>query len=345
MDNHKDLSIKKRKVAIIDTTLRDGQHAMAHQFLPEQMAAVAAALDDAGVGTIEVSHGDGLAGSSIQYGFAAATDGEYLEAVSKAIKKSKLGILLLPGIGTQKDLEMAREHGAEAARVATHCTEADIGEQHIQLARELGMRPIGVLMMTHMVEPPKLVEQAKIMEAAGAELVYLMDSAGAMLPPDVKARIEALKSALGVEIGFHAHNNLSMAVGNTLAAVEAGADSVDGTLRGLGAGAGNAQLEVLIGVLQKLGVETGVNFYKVMDAAEQVVEPIMPRAQVINNDSLMLGYAGVYSSFLLHARRAAKRFDVDIRDVMVELGERKTVGGQEDMIIDVAIEMAKRVKP
>jgi len=334
--------MKSRKVAILDTTLRDGQHAMAHQFLPEQMADIARALDDAGVGTIEVSHGDGLAGSSIQYGFAAASDAEYLEAVSKVIKKSTLGILLLPGIGTQRDLEMAREHGAEAARVATHCTEADIGEQHIQLARELGMRPIGVLMMTHMVDPAKLVEQAKIMEGAGADLVYLMDSAGAMLPPDVKARVAALKSALNVEVGFHAHNNLSMAIANTLAAVEAGADSVDGTLRGLGAGAGNAQIEVLIGVLQKLGIETGVSFYEIMDAAEKVVEPIMLRPQVINNDSLMLGYAGVYSSFLLHARRAAKRFDIDIRDILVELGARKTVGGQEDMIIDVAIEMAKK---
>jgi 4-hydroxy 2-oxovalerate aldolase len=192
-----------------------------------------------------------------------------------------------------------------------------------------------------MVDPPKLVEQAKIMEAAGAELVYMMDSAGAMLPPDVVARVDALKSALSIQVGFHAHNNLSMAIANTLAAIEAGADSVDGCLRGLGAGSGNAQLEVLIGVLQKTGIDTGVDFYKVMDAAEQVVEPIMHRPQVINNDGLMLGYSGVYSSFLLHARRAAKRFAVDIRDVLIELGKRKTVGGQEDMIIDVAIEMAK----
>jgi len=329
------------KVAILDTTLRDGQHAMAHQFTPQQAAQVARALDEAGVGTIEVSHGDGLAGSSIQYGFAAAGDFEYLQAVSEVITPGKLGVLLLPGVGTQEDLQMAKEHGAGAARVATHCTEADIAEQHIELAGQLGMRPIGVLMMTHMVDPPKLVQQAKIMEAAGAELVYMMDSAGAMLPPDVVARVEALKSALNIQVGFHAHNNLSMAIANTLAAVQAGADSVDGCLRGLGAGSGNAQLEVLIGVLQRVGIETGVDFYKVMDAAQQVVEPIMHRPQVINNDGLMLGYAGVYSSFLLHARRAAKRFDVDIRDVLIELGKRKTVGGQEDMIIDVAIEMAK----
>jgi len=333
--------MENRKVAILDTTLRDGQHAMAHQFTPQQAADVAKALDEAGVGTIEVSHGDGLAGSSIQYGFAAADDLELLEAVSKVISPGKLGVLLLPGVGTQEDLQMAKEHGAAAARVATHCTEADIAEQHIGLAGQLGMRPIGVLMMTHMVEPAKLVEQAKIMESSGAELVYMMDSAGAMLPADVVARVDALKSSLNVKVGFHAHNNLSMAVANTLAAIEAGADSVDGCLRGLGAGSGNAQLEVLIGVLEKTGIESGVDFYKVMDAAEQVVEPLMHRPQVINNDGLMLGYSGVYSSFLLHARRAAKRFDVDIRDVLIELGNRRTVGGQEDMIIDVAIEMAK----
>ena len=333
--------MENRKVAILDSTLRDGQHAMAHQFTPRQAADVAKALDEAGVGTIEVSHGDGLAGSSIQYGFAAADDLELLEAVSKVVTPGKLGVLLLPGVGTQEDLQMAKEHGAAAARVATHCTEADIAEQHIGLARQLGMRPIGVLMMTHMVGPAKLVEQAKIMESSGAELVYMMDSAGAMLPTDVVARVDALKSSLNIKVGFHAHNNLSLAVANTLAAIEAGADSVDGCLRGLGAGSGNAQLEVLIGVLEKMGVESGVDFYKVMDAAEQVVEPLMHRPQVINNDGLMLGYSGVYSSFLLHARRAAKRFDVDIRDVLIELGERKTVGGQEDMIIDVAIEMAK----
>jgi 4-hydroxy-2-oxovalerate aldolase len=331
----------KQKVAILDTTLRDGQHAMAHQFTPQQAADVAKALDEAGVGTIEISHGDGLAGSSIQYGFAAADDFELLQAASKVTTPGKIGVLLLPGVGTQEDLQMAKECGAGAARVATHCTEADIAEQHIDLARQLGMRPIGVLMMTHMVDPPKLVEQAKIMEASGAELVYMMDSAGAMLPPEVIARVDALKSALDVQVGFHAHNNLSMAVANTLAAIEAGADSVDGCLRGLGAGSGNAQLEVLIGVLERMGVETGVDFYEIMDAAEKVVEPLMHRPQVINNDGLMLGYAGVYSSFLLHARRAAARFDVDIRDVLVELGQRKTVGGQEDMIIDVAIEMAK----
>ncbi len=333
--------MENKKVAILDTTLRDGQHAMAHQFTPQQAADVAKALDEAGVGTIEVSHGDGLAGSSIQYGFGAADDLELLAAVSKVITPGKLGVLLLPGVGTQEDLQMAKDHGAAAARVATHCTEADIAEQHIGLARHLGMRPIGVLMMTHMVAPAKLVEQAKIMESSGAELVYMMDSAGAMLPADVVARVDALKSSLNIKVGFHAHNNLSLAVANTLAAIEAGADSVDGCLRGLGAGSGNAQLEVLIGVLHKKGIDSGVDFYKVMDAAQQVVEPLMHRPQVINNDGLMLGYSGVYSSFLLHARRAAERFDVDIRDVMIELGKRKTVGGQEDMIIDVAIEMAK----
>ena len=330
-----------KKVAILDTTLRDGQHAMGHQFTPEQAAQVAKSLDDAGVGTIEVSHGDGLAGSSIQYGLGAATDAEYLQAVSAVISPGKLAVLLLPGVGTQEDLKMARDNGAAVARVATHCTEADVSEQHIHLAGQLGMKPVGVLMMTHMISPAHLLEQAKIMEDSGAQLVYLMDSAGAMLPEDATARVEALKSGLNIQVGFHAHNNLSLAIANTLAAIAAGADSVDGCLRGLGAGTGNAQLEVLIGVLQKMGIETGVDFYKAMDAAEQVVEPMMHRPQLINNDGLMLGYAGVYSSFLLHARRAADRFDVDIRDVLVELGKRKTVGGQEDQIIDVAIEMAE----
>ncbi len=331
-----------KSVAILDTTLRDGQHAMGHQITPEQAATVAKALDEAGVGTIEVSHGDGIAGSSIQYGLGAADDEALLKAVSDVISPGKLAILILPGIGTQEDLQMARDNGAAVARVATHCTEADVSEQHLRQAGRLGMKPVGVLMMTHMVSPEKLAEQAKIMEDAGAELVYLMDSAGAMLPTDAAARVGALKDALTAGVGFHAHNNLSLAIANTLAAIDAGADSVDACLRGMGAGTGNAQMEVLIGVLKKMGIETGMDFYKTMDAAEQTVEPIMRRPQVINNDGLMMGYAGVYSSFLLHVRRATERFDVDARDVLVELGKRKTVGGQEDMIIDVAIELAQK---
>ena len=235
---HLGTPMKKKQVAILDTTLRDGQHPMGHQFMPELAARIAKSLDDAGVGTIEVSHGDGLAGSSLQYGLGAATDAQLLEAVSAVISPGKLAVLLLPGIGTQDDLKMASDHGAAAARIATHCTEADISEQHLGLAERLGMRPIGVLMMTHTVGPAKLLEQAKLMEGFGAELVYLMDSAGAMLPADATARVEALKAGLKIKVGFHAHNNLSMAIANTIAAVEAGADSIDGCLRGLGAGSG-----------------------------------------------------------------------------------------------------------
>ena len=332
--------MNQKKVAILDTTLRDGMHAMAHQFSPKQMAIIAKALDEANVGTIELGHGDGLAGSSLQYGIAAFTDNDYIEAVSKVIQNIRLAVLLLPGIGTQVDLEMAKEHGAEVARMATHCTEADIAEQHIQLAIELGMIPMGALMMSHMVPADKLLEQAKLMEGYGAETVYIMDSAGYMLPDDVRTKVSALKSNLRIKVGFHAHNNLSLGIANTLAAIECGADSVDGCLKGLGAGAGNAQIEILIGVLNRLGIESGVDFYKIMDAAQEVLEPLMLRPQTIDNDSIMIGYSGVYSSFLLHARRAAEQFDVDIRDILVELGRRKTVGGQEDMIIDVAIEIS-----
>lgn len=331
------------KVDVLDTTLRDGQHPMAHQFRPEQVANIAAALDRAGVGTIEVSHGDGLGGSSLQYGLGAVPDRECLEAAAAVIKRGKLAVLLLPGVGTKKDLEIAAECGAKVARIATHCTEADIAEQHIALADKLGMEPFGVLMMTHMEPPNKILEQAKLMESYGAKAVYMMDSAGAMLPEDAVARVETLKEHLKIKVGFHAHNNLSLAVANTLAAVRAGADTIDGTLRGLGAGAGNAQLEVLVGVLQKAGIDTGVDLYALLDVAKDVVEPILPRPLVIDNDTFILGFAGVYSSFLLHARRAAERFDVDMRDLLVELGRLRTVGGQEDMIIDVAVGLAERI--
>ncbi|HON42315.1 MAG TPA: 4-hydroxy-2-oxovalerate aldolase [Bacillota bacterium] len=334
------MTIRKR-IHIVDTTLRDGMHAVSHQFTPNQARSIAAALDAAKVEMIEVSHGDGLGGSSVQYGFAAASDEEYLEAVAGAIVNSQLAVLLLPGIGTQEDLKMARDHGAAAVRVATHATEADIGEQHIKLARDLGMRSIGFLMMSHMVSPEKLLEQAKLMESYGAEVVYVADSAGAMLPEDVRARVGLVKENLGVDVGFHAHNNLMLAIGNTLAAIESGATYVDATLRGLGGGAGNSPTEVLAGVLDRAGYDTGMDFYKAMDAAEQVVEPLMHRPQQVSNASLMLGYAGVYSSFLLHTHRAAERFGVDSRDILVELGRHRIVGGQEDTIIDVAYGLSK----
>ncbi|MGI9862764.1 4-hydroxy-2-oxovalerate aldolase [Moorella naiadis] len=329
-------------IHLVDTTLRDGSHAVSHQFTAEQVAAIAAGLDAAGVEYIEVSHGDGLAGSSFNYGWSAVSEEELLKAASGAIKKGKLTVLLLPGIGTVEDLKMAADCGAKVVRVATHVTEADIGEQHIGIAKKMGMMAVGFLMMAHMVPPEKVVEQAKLFESYGADYINIADSAGAMLPEDVKARVGAVVEAVKVPVGFHAHNNLTLATANALAAVEAGATFLDCTCRGLGAGAGNAQTEALVGVLDKAGYQTGIDFYKIMDVAEDIVEPVMHRPQVVRNAPLMLGYAGVYSSFLLHTYRAAEKFNLDPRDILVELGRRRMVGGQEDMIVDVAYQLAQK---
>jgi 4-hydroxy 2-oxovalerate aldolase len=329
-------------IRLIDTTLRDGMHAVSHQLTPDQMAAIAAQLDAAGVYMMEVGHGDGLGGSSFQYGFAKAHELEYFKAVSNVLTKSKMGALLIPGIGTIEDLEAAMECGVNMVRVATHVTEADTGEQHIKFAKAHGLETVGFLMMSHMAEPEKILEQAKLFESYGADVVYITDSAGALLPDSVKARISLVKENLSIPVGFHAHNNLGLAVGNTLAALEAGASYVDGTLAGMGAGAGNTQLEVLVGALQKGGYESGVDFYTLMDASRDLVSPVMHRPQVISTEALAIGYAGAYGSFLLHSRRAAEKFGVDARDILMELGKRKTVGGQEDMILDVAIELANK---
>jgi 4-hydroxy 2-oxovalerate aldolase len=327
------------RIYIVDTTLRDGSHAVSHSFTAEQAAAVAEGLDKAGIELIEISHGDGIAGSSINYGFSKVPELELLAAAGRVVKKAKLGVLLLPGIGTIEDLKRARDQGANAVRVATHVTEADIAIQHIQWAKQNGMFTVGFLMMTHMAGPEKIVEQAKIFEDAGADYINLADSSGYMTPNDVKARIGALKAASGLPVGFHAHNNLGLAVANSLAAVEEGASYIDATCRGLGAGAGNTQAEVFCAVLQRLGYNTGIDAYALMDLAEDVVEPLMHRPQAIRTDSLMLGYAGVYSSFLLHTRRAAEKFGLSPRDILVELGRRRMVGGQEDMIVDVAYQL------
>ena len=332
----------KKFIRIVDSTLRDGMHAVSHQFTPDDMVEIAQGLDQAGIDTIEIGHGDGLAGASFQYGFAAASDEEYLAAVSGILKNAKLDVLLLPGIGTMKELEMAAKYNVKVARIATHVTEADIGEQHIKLAKELGMEAIGFLMMSHMGTPEKIAEQAKLYESYGADKVYVTDSAGALAPEGVATRIKAAKEAISIPVGHHAHNNLSLAMANTLAAIEAGADMVDGCCKGLGAGAGNAQTEVLVAVLDKLGYETGVDLYKIMDVADDIVVPKMKRPQVIDKNSLSIGYAGVYGSFLLHALRASEKFGVDTRDILIELGRRKTVGGQEDMIVDVAYELSKK---
>jgi len=330
------------RVRLVDSSLRDGMHSVAHQFTPEQVATVAAGLDRGGVDVVEVSHGDGLAGSSIQYGEARASDEALLEAAAGAMERAQLAVLLLPGIGTVRDLRAARERGAQVARVATHCTEADIAAQHLAWAREAGMTAVGFLMMSHMLEPAPLAEQARLMESYGAHVVYVVDSAGALVPRGAAARVTALREALSCAVGFHAHDNLGCGVGNALAAADAGATWLDGSLRGLGAGAGNARTEVLAAALERSGFATGVDLFALSDVAEDVVAPLMPREQVIDRVALTLGYAGVYSSFLLHARRAAERYGVDAREVLLELGRRGIVGGQEDMIIDVAAQLAGR---
>ncbi|MCL2066038.1 MAG: 4-hydroxy-2-oxovalerate aldolase [Treponema sp.] len=330
------------KINIIDTTLRDGSHAVSHSFTREQVAAIAGGLDEAGVDIIEISHGDGISGSSINFGFTKEVEMDLIEAAGKAVKKAKLAVLLLPGIGTIEDLKNAKDRGANAVRIATHITEADIAIQHIGWAKQNGMFVCGFLMMVHTGSPEKIVEQAKIFVDAGADYINLADSSGYMTPADVKVRIEALKNAIDLPIGFHAHNNLGMAVANSLTAIECGVDYIDGTCRGLGAGAGNAQIEVLCAVLKRQGYNIGADAYRVMDVAEDIVEPLMIRPQTIRTDSLMLGFAGVYSSFLLHTRKAAEKFGLSARDILVELGRRCMIGGQEDMIVDVAYELSQK---
>ncbi len=327
---------------LVDSTLRDGSHAKRHQITVEQVTAVAGALDRAGVDVIEVSHGDGLGGSSFNYGFSLTDEYELIEAAVAAVQRARIAVLLLPGIGVKEDLARARELGASVVRVATHSTEADISPSHIGLARELGYKTCGFLMMAHMNSPEGLLEQAKIMEAAGAETVYVTDSAGALLPDTVKARVEALRGGLeaGTEVGFHGHENLSLAIANSIAAHESGATWIDGCTCGLGAGAGNAPTEVLAAVFEKLGIAVNADTFAMLDVADDVVRPIMDRPQIVDRPSLILGYSGVYSSFLLHAERAAERFHVSTKDILVEVGKRKAVGGQEDLIIEIAAEMA-----
>lgn len=334
-----------RDILITEVALRDGSHAISHQFTVEQVLNVTKALSVAGVPYIEVTHGDGLAGSSLQYGFSRTNEMELIEAAVSVAGQSKIAVLLLPGIGTVKELKQAANLGAKMVRVATHVTEADVAPQHIYAAKELGMETVGFLMMSHMAEVDKLVEQAKLMEQYGADTVYVVDSAGALLPEGVRGRIRALKQSVGINVGFHGHNNLSLAMANTLVAIEEGATRIDGSVRCLGAGAGNTQTEVLVAVLDRMGIKTGVDVYKMMDLAEELVAPILQTPQEITRESLTLGYAGVYSSFALHAKRAAAKFGIDARDILTELGSRKVVGGQEDMIWDVAAEMAQAKKP
>jgi 4-hydroxy 2-oxovalerate aldolase len=332
---------KQRSVRITDTSLRDGSHAMSHQFTAEQVREVARALDEAGVQVIECNHGDGLAGSSIQYGFSKEPEMDLISEAASVCEQARIAALLLPGVGTVEQLKEAVERGIEVLRIATHCTEADISQQHFEMAKEMDLEAIGFLMMAHMRGPQVLVEQAKLMESYGADCVYIVDSAGAMLPNDAAERVEAMKEGLDCQVGFHAHDNLGVGVGNSLAALGARVDQLDGSLRGLGAGAGNAKTELLAAVLDKMGVETGLDVFKLMDAAEYTIAPMMPFEPMPDRDSISIGYAGVYSTFLLHAKRAAERYDVDVREIMVELGRREAVAGQEDWVIDVAMDVAK----
>lgn len=331
-----------KPIKITEVSLRDGSHVVKHQFTEAQVKSVAKTLDDAGMHYIEVSHGDGLGGSTLQYGKSLVDEMKLIEAAVEEAKQATIAVLLIPGIGTVHELKQANSLGAGLVRVATHVTEADVSAQHIEYARKLGMETFGFLMMAHSAPVEKLVEQAKQMESYGAQGVYITDSAGALLPHEVRERVRALRQSLQVEVGFHAHNNLSLAVANTLAAIEEGATRIDGSVRCLGAGAGNTQTEALIAVLNRLGIDVGIDLYKIMDLAEEVVGPILSGSQEIRKGSLAMGYAGVYSSFLLHAERAAKRFNLDSRDILLELGKRKAVGGQEDMILDVAAELAQR---
>ncbi|MDM4772290.1 4-hydroxy-2-oxovalerate aldolase [Solimonas sp. SE-A11] len=337
------LNLKGIKIKVHDMSLRDGMHPKRHQITIDQMKSIAQGLDQAGCPLIEVTHGDGLGGASVNYGFPAATDEEYLRAVIPLMKQAKVSALLLPGIGTVDHLKMAADCGVTTIRVATHCTEADVSEQHIALGRKMGLDTVGFLMMAHMIEPEQLIEQALLMESYGANCIYLTDSAGYMLPDDVTARIALARQKLKpeTEIGFHGHHNLSMGVANSIAAVAAGARRIDCACGGMGAGAGNTPMEVFVAVCNRMGIETGVDVFKISDVAEDLVTPIMDFPVRIDRNSLTLGYAGVYSSFLLFARRAEAKYGIPARELLLELGRQKMVGGQEDMIEDLALTLAR----
>lgn len=337
------MDLKGKKVTLHDMCLRDGMHAKRHQITLEQMVAIATGLDEAGVPMIEVTHGDGLDGSSINYGFGLHSDEEYLKAVIPKLKNAKVSCLLVPGIGTVDQLKMAADLGISCVRVATHCTEADVGEQHLNMARKLNLDAVGFLMMAHMEPAEKLLEQAKLFESYGATCIYVTDSAGYMLPDDVREKIALLRANIApeIELGFHAHNNLSVSVANSLVAVEAGANRIDGSAAGLGAGAGNTPLEAFAAVAERCGIETGVDLFRLMDVAEDIVRPIMDQPVRVDRDALSLGYAGTYSTFLLHAQRFSKMYDIPVRDLLVECGRRRTVAGQEDMIESIALDMLK----
>jgi 4-hydroxy 2-oxovalerate aldolase len=329
-------------IRVTDSALRDGSHAKAHQFMTEDIRAVVAALDDAGVPVIEVSHGDGLGGSSFTYGFSRTDERELIAVAVDTAKRAKIATLLLPGIGTGDDVRAVADLGASVVRVATHCTEADISIQHFGLARDMDLETVGFLMMAHTQPPEVLARQARIMADAGCQCVYVVDSAGALVLEQAAERVAAIAAELGADaqVGFHGHENLSLGLANSIFAIRAGAVQIDGSTRRFGAGAGNTATEALAAVCDKLGIRTGIDVFAILDAAQDVVRPVMDGECALDRMSLIMGYAGVYSSFLKHAYRVAERYGVSGAELLVEAGERKLVGGQEDMLIDIAVALA-----